>query len=61
MSRGKLYLIFGSGHGNPPMTAFLTTPSEIFTLELETTVSSLTGLQVHVKLIGVPLTFPNTL
>ena len=53
--------LVGSGHPNPPTTAFLITLSESYRFDLS--VSSLTdrGLHDHTKLTGVLLIFPNIL
>ena len=50
----------GAGHSYPPITSFLITVSEIFSVELLTMVSSETAPGLHEKsiLIGLPLKFP---
>lgn len=50
----------GAGHSYPPIIPFLVTVSEIFSVELLTTISSETAPGLHEKsmLIGFPLRFP---
>lgn len=53
----------GAGHSYPPITPFLVTVSEIFSVELLIMVSSETAPGLHEKsmLSGLPLKFPKIL